>query len=155
MNKLKDIAGYLFWVILSMSAGLFGSQFKPGKWYETLEKPSFIPPDIVFPIVWPILYVMMGTAAWLIWKKKGWEEANGLLQLFIFHLILNGLWSYLFFGLHVINIALIEILLLFLLLGYLTYKFWIYNKTAGGLLIPYLLWIAFASVLNGSIVWLN
>lgn len=155
MNKKWSIAGLLFWIILSMSAGLFGSQFEPGAWYNAIEKPSFTPPDIVFPIVWPILYVMMGTAAWQIWKKAGWKHSKNLLILFVIHLILNGLWSYLFFGLHVIGTAFIEILLLLLLVVYLAYQFWSENKVAGGLLIPYLCWIAFASVLNGTIVWLN
>jgi len=155
MGKKWNIGGLIFWVLLSMSAGIFGSQFEPGAWYETISKPSFTPPNIVFPIVWPILYVMMGTAAWLIWKKGGWKEAKNLLSLFMVQLIFNGLWSYLFFGLHLISFSLIEILLLFFLLAYLTYKFWNQNKIAGGLLIPYLCWIAFATVLNGAIVWLN
>jgi len=155
MGLIKKYGVLAGWIALSLSAGVFGSQFEPGIWYDTIAKPSFTPPDIVFPIVWPILYIMMGTATWLLWKSYSSRKITSEIRLFFLQLLLNALWSYLFFGLHWVGIALAEILLLLALLILLTTKYWQKNRSAGMLMVPYTLWVAFASLLNGAIYWLN
>jgi translocator protein len=126
-------------------------------WYQTIEKPSFNPPREVFSPVWTVLYIMMGVAAGLVWSKidQQREMVRKALIFFWIQLALNALWSYLFFGLHNPLLALIEIVLLWLMIYETFIKFNKVNRIAGYLLIPYLLWVAFAAVLNGSIWWLN
>ena len=126
-------------------------------WYPTLVKPIFNPPNWVFAPVWSLLYVMMGVSGGLIWAKLETDEmaVKGAFKLFVGQLALNAFWSYLFFGLHNPLLALIEILLLWLLI-YETYtKFKVIDKVAGMLLLPYLAWVSFATLLNASIWWLN
>jgi tryptophan-rich sensory protein len=126
-------------------------------WYPTLIKPFFNPPNWVFAPVWIILYIMMGIAAGLVWNEINNQEKavkNALIFFFI-QLGLNALWSILFFVLKNILLALIGIILLWLLI-YETYRFFKpINQTAGKLLIPYLAWVSFATILNLSIFWLN
>ena len=126
-------------------------------WYPTLIKPSFNPPNWIFAPVWSLLYTMMGVAAGLVWNeidsKK--EIVKKALIVFAIQLILNALWSFLFFGLKNPLLAGIEIVVLWLLI-YETYiQFSKIDKIAGYLFIPYLAWVSFAALLNGSIWWLN
>ena len=126
-------------------------------WYPTLVKPSFNPPNWIFAPVWSLLYVMMGVAAGLVWNRieSDKEAVKKALIFFIIQLVLNALWSYLFFGLHNPLLAGIEIIILWLMI-YETYaKFVKINKTAAYLLLPYLAWVSFAMILNWSIWWLN
>ncbi|MBN2587169.1 MAG: tryptophan-rich sensory protein [Candidatus Fermentibacteraceae bacterium] len=140
------------WVLASLSAGFIGSRFPPGEWYETLEKPSFNPPGWIFGPVWTLLYILMGTAAWLVWKEQGFSPA---LILFIAQLALNALWSYLFFGANRPDLAFFEIVVLWVLILLTMIFFWKARTLAGALLVPYLLWVSFASVLNFSLWRLN
>lgn len=139
-------------VLASLSAGFIGSRFPPGEWYTGLEKPSFNPPSWVFGPVWTLLYILMGTAAWLIWKKGG---PAPLIYLFFFQLVLNALWSYLFFGANRPDLAFYEIILLWTAILVMMALFWRRSATAGALILPYLLWVSFASVLNHSLWKLN
>lgn len=125
-------------------------------WYPTLVKPSFNPPSWVFGPVWTMLYLMMGIAAFLVWRK-GLETAGvqGALSLFVVQLALNGLWSILFFGLQSPGWALAEIVVLWLAIVATLVAFWRLTAAAGWLLAPYLAWVSFAAVLNGSIWVLN
>ena len=126
-------------------------------WYPTLVKPIFNPPNWIFMPMWTLLYILMAVAAGLVWDKikEQNEVVKKALLFFIIQLTLNAIWSYLFFGLKNPLLALVEIALLWLMI-YETYlKFIKINKTAGYLLIPYMAWVAFASVLNASIWWLN
>lgn len=126
-------------------------------WYPHLKKPFFNPPNWVFAPVWTTLYILMGIAAGLIWNQFKENEKlvkKGLLYFFI-QLGLNALWSILFFGLHNIALAGLEIVLLLLMI-YETYVlFKSLNKIAGFLFIPYLVWVSFASILNWSYWWMN
>ena len=125
-------------------------------WYVTLNKPSFNPPNWIFAPVWTLLYIMMGVAAALVWEE-GWEKPavkNGLI-FFGIQLLLNSLWTVLFFGLKQANIAFAEILILWVVLLLTILKFLKIRKVAGYLLIPYILWVSFATVLNGAIWQLN
>lgn len=125
-------------------------------WYPTLNKPSFNPPNEIFAPVWSVLYVMMGVAAGMVWAK-GFHHiwVKTALYHFGFQLLFNALWSIVFFGLKQPLIALLIILTLLVLI-LLTYKwFKVVNKTAAYLLIPYLVWVCFATVLNFKIWELN
>jgi tryptophan-rich sensory protein len=133
-------------------AGIFGSIATTPSvktWYLTLVKPSFNPPSWIFAPVWTILFFLMGVALYLVWTKK-----NNLFWFWV-QLLLNIIWSFIFFGLHLPTIALYEIILLWFAILMTIMKFWSYNKNASLLLIPYLLWVTFASFLNFSITQLN
>lgn len=125
-------------------------------WYPTLTKPSFNPPSWVFGPVWTILYVMMGVAAFLVWRRGlGAEGVRLALGVFLLQLLLNGLWSLLFFGLRSPGLAFLDILGLWLAIGATVWLFWRVVPAAGLLLLPYWAWVSFATVLNGSIWSLN
>lgn len=157
MNKITRI---LTVVVTCLAIGYFSgivTRSSIATWYPTLIKPSFNPPNWIFAPVWSMLYVMMGVAAGLVWSKieSDKEAVKKALVVFAIQLALNALWSYLFFGLHNPLLAGLEIIILWLMI-YETYiQFAKINKIAGYLLIPYLLWVSFATVLNGSIWWLN
>lgn len=125
-------------------------------WYATINKPSFNPPNWIFGPVWTTLYIMMGVAAGLVWKA-GWErkDVKAALGIFGVQLALNGLWSLIFFAWESPMWALVEILVLLAFIILTIIRFKPINATAAYLLIPYLLWVSFATVLNASIWWLN
>lgn len=125
-------------------------------WYPTLTKPAFTPPSWVFGPVWTLLYITMGVAAFLVWRRG--LDAGGVraaLALFLVQLALNGLWSVLFFGSRAPGAALVEIVLLWISIAATTGLFWRVTPLAGALLLPYLAWVSFAAVLNGSLWALN
>ena len=157
MNKYVKI---LLFVVTCIAVGyLSGTATRSSvmTWFPTLVKPIFNPPAWVFAPVWSMLYIMMGIAAGLVWNRIDFEKeaVKRALLFFVIQLVLNALWSVLFFGLKNPLLALIEIVLLWLMI-YETYlKFIKIDKIAGYLFIPYLLWVCFATVLNASIWWLN
>ncbi|WP_396192502.1 TspO/MBR family protein [Flavobacterium sp.] len=126
-------------------------------WYPTIIKLVFNPPNWIFAPVWTILYVMIGVAGGMIWNKLETDQENvkKAFMFFIIQLGLNALWSYLFFGLHNPFLALIEIILLWLMIFETYNQFKKIDKIAAYLLLPYLVWVSFATILNFSIWWLN
>jgi len=125
-------------------------------WYPSLVRPSFAPPSWIFGPVWTALYLMMGLAAWLVWRKAGSTPAGRVaLGLFAVQLVLNGLWSVLFFGLRAPGPALIEIVVLWVGIAATLRAFWRLDAGAGWLLVPYLCWVTFATALNAGFWWLN
>lgn len=146
-------------VLICEGIGILGSIFTiPAitTWYQALNKPVFSPPNFVFGPVWTILYALMGISIFLILEKKiKIKERNNLIYLFSLQLLLNFLWSVIFFYFHFPLLAFLEILMLWGSILLLTIKFWKYSKSASILLIPYLLWVSFATILNASIVILN
>jgi tryptophan-rich sensory protein len=153
---MKNAAlGLIVWVVVSMAAGFVGSQFLPGEWYAALAKPSWNPPSSVFAPVWSTLYVLMGIAAWLVWRKVGFAGAPVALGLYLAQLVLNALWSYLFFGAQRPDLAFMEIIVLWLVILATTIAFWRISTPAGVLLLPYLGWVGFASALNWQLWRLN
>jgi len=154
-SSLSVIAGLVLWIAASMSAGAIGSRFMPGAWYAALIKPSWTPPGWVFGPVWTVLYIMMGVAAWLVWKEAGFYGARGPLTLFIIQLALNALWSYLFFGARSPMLAFFEIIVLWVAILLTLAGFWRIRPSAGALLIPYLAWVGFAAALNFRLWRLN
>jgi len=145
----------VLWVALALAAGGIGSRWLPGEWYAALDKPTWTPPDAVFAPVWTALYVLMGIAAWLVWLRCGLTGAPLALGFFVGQLVLNALWSYLFFGLQRPDLAFAEIVLLWGSILVTTLLFGSVRSLAGVLLLPYLLWVGYASALNFSIWRLN
>jgi tryptophan-rich sensory protein len=152
---VKNFLGLVFWIALSFSAGFIGSFFMPGEWYRTLEKPELTPPGWVFGPVWTLLYIMMGTAAWLVWKRGGFATDLLPLSVFILQLILNALWTWIFFGNQRIGLALVDIVLLDIAIAAALVLFWKRAPAAGILLVPYLAWTLFATYLNFGFWRLN
>jgi tryptophan-rich sensory protein len=155
MGILKSTLSLVGWLAVSFGTGWIGSQFRPDAWYESLAKPAWNPPNAVFGPVWSVLYALMGVAAWLVWRRAGFKEASAALGLFVVQLVLNGLWSYLFFGLHRVDLAFLEILVLWALILIVGVLFWREVWLAGALMLPYLVWVGIASVLNFALWRLN
>ena len=147
--------GLVLWLVGAMAAGWIGSRFMPGEWYAELAKPTWTPPSAVFGPVWTALYVLMGVAAWLVWRRVGFSGAPVALGLFLVQLVLNALWSYLFFGAHRPDLAFVDIIALWLVILATTIGFWRTQPAAGALLLPYLCWVGFASALNLQLWRLN
>ncbi|MGK7312267.1 MAG: TspO/MBR family protein [Candidatus Longimicrobiales bacterium M2_2A_002] len=125
------------------------------EWYMTLRKPTWNPPSWLFGPVWTTLYVAMAVAAWLVWKQAGFDGATAALSLFFVQLALNLAWSGIFFALRSPGWALVEIVALWVAIVVTTILFFRHSAWAGALMVPYLLWVSFASVLNAAIVRLN
>jgi tryptophan-rich sensory protein len=155
VDVARNISGLVAWVLLSLGAGLVGSQFLPGEWYAGLVKPSWNPPSWVFAPVWTTLYVLMGVAAWMVWHRRRKHAVARPLTLFVIQLAFNALWSYLFFGLHLMTVAAVEMVILLILIVMCTVQFWRVRPAAGMLLVPYILWVSFATVLTVTLVRLN
>lgn len=138
-----------------LGAGFYGSQYTPGQWYASLDKPSWNPPNSIFGPVWTVLYILMAVAVWLVWIQTDHPDRMRAITFFIVQLILNGLWSYLFFGLHRPGVAFLEIIILWGAILVSMVLFWRIRLLSGMLLVPYLLWVSFASVLNFTLWRLN
>jgi translocator protein len=123
-------------------------------WYPSIQKPSWNPPNWLFGPTWTLLYTMMGIAFAMVWQANHTNKKVAL-TFFIVQFILNMLWSFLFFNMHATGIAFAEILIMVLLILITIINFYKINKNAAYLLVPYLCWVAFASVLNGTIWMLN
>lgn len=157
--KIKNLKLLFVSIVLSQLAGIVGSvatSSSVSTWYVTLTKPEFNPPNWIFGPVWLTLYTLMGVALYLIWVK-GYQKnkIKHALQFFLLHLVFNTLWSLVFFGLQNLGLAFLVIVILWLMIAYLIKIFWRINKTAVYLLVPYILWVSFATLLNFSIRRLN
>ncbi|PLX20848.1 TspO protein [Candidatus Parcubacteria bacterium] len=154
----KYFLPFLF-ILISQFAGIVGSIFTSSKiptWYASINKPFFNPPGWLFGPVWIVLYAMMGYASYLIYLRRGENSlVNATLIVFFIHLALNALWSIIFFGLQNPMWAFFEIIILWIMIVLLVFLFYKIDRRAAYLLIPYLLWVSFASVLNFAIWKLN
>jgi len=141
---------------ICLSVGWFGGFATESglSWYAELQKPPLNPPDWIFAPVWTVLYILMAVAAWRIWNKD-YPGRNRLRFLFIVQLVLNGLWSFLFFQIRNPLMALADILFLWGSLSVLTASAWRADRPAGLFFTLYLGWVSFAVYLNAAIVWLN
>lgn len=128
-----------------------GAIFQPGQWYERLDKPSWTPPDWAFPVVWTILYVAIGTAGWLVWRKAGGTDHPAVV-FWLVQIVANGLWSYLFFGRRRPDIAFWDVGILWLSIAAFAVTAWPLSPVASLLFLPYLCWVTVAAALNLS-VW--
>ncbi len=157
--KLKNTLGLIIAVIIPQLVGYVGSVAMVDtlpRWYESLNQSSLTPPNYTFGIVWPILFLLMGIASFIVWRKGlGWPEVRLALFMYTGQLFLNGLWSWLFFGAQNPLAALFNILALWLAIAATTIAFSRISRTAAFLMLPYLLWVTFATYLNYQIVLLN
>jgi tryptophan-rich sensory protein len=156
---MKTVLGLIVAIVIPLAVGaVSGAATAEGvsTWYPTLVKPPFNPPAWIFGPVWTVLYIMMGVAVFVVWQR-GWgsDGVRAAVTAFAIQLALNALWSILFFGLRSPGLALIEIAVLWLAIAATVVLFWRVATVAGALMVPYLLWVSFATVLNASIWWLN
>jgi len=148
----KNALGLAGCLAVTFIAAWIGSRYMPGAWYASLVKPSWNPPNSIFGPVWSVLYVLMAVAAWLVWRKAGFSGAGLALTLFVVQLALNALWSFLFFGQHRPDLAFADIVVLWLAVLAVAVLFWRVDHVAGGLMVPYIAWVGFASYLN-FVLW--
>jgi tryptophan-rich sensory protein len=149
--------GLLLWIALCAAAGGIGAiaSADAPAFYAALVKPPWSPPPQVFGPVWTVLYLSMAVAAWLVWRERGWARARGALGLFVLQLVLNALWSWLFFAWHRGALALADIVVLAALIVATLIAFARIRRLAAWLLVPYLAWVSFATALNYSVWRLN
>jgi len=156
---MKTRLDLIAWVIICLAAGFIGSIFTMPAiptWYAGINKPPFNPPNWIFGPVWTTLFILMGISAWLIWEKRfSNKEVRSAIMIFSAQLVLNMLWSIIFFGFKSPLLAFADIIVLWLLILAAILSFYRISRPAAWLLIPYILWVSFASVLNLSIWLLN
>ena len=155
-TKRRDRLALFAFLIVTLAAGAIASLFtEPGvsEWYPSLAQPVFSPPAWIFAPVWTALYLLMGYAAWRVWRVSGLR--NIAMALYALQLALNFIWPVIFFGQHKIEAAFIEILILLAAILMTTIAFWRRERLAGLLLLPYLGWVGFAAALNEAVWRLN
>ncbi|ETZ20324.1 TspO/MBR family protein [Pedobacter sp. V48] len=156
--RFKPFA-FIINIAIPLAMGAIGAWFTSQyvkTWYVTLNKPSFNPPNWVFAPVWTTLFILMGIAAYLVWlKREQVQYFTRTVAIYLIQLVLNVMWSFLFFYAHEIGLALFEIIALLLVIIINAMVFYKIDKTAGLLFIPYILWVGFATILTYSIFSLN
>lgn len=156
---MKPVIKFITAIIVPLGVGAIGSYFTSeslSNWFTTLNKPSFNPPDWIFFPVWTTLYILMGIAFFLVWNSHTkLDKKYTACAYYWIQLVLNFLWSIIFFGLRNPGLALVDIVLLFIMIAGTIMSFRKVSKTAAWLLAPYILWVAFATVLNFQIWRLN
>lgn len=149
-TSILILLGFILFSALIASSGIV---FKPGTWYQGLAKPSWTPPNRAFPIVWSILYLLIAISGWLVWREAGFVIIP--FGIFLGQMILNFLWSMLFFGRRRPDLAFLDITLLGLAIAVNILAFWPYSRAASLLLMPYLAWVCVAAALNLKVWQLN
>ena len=148
----------LFCLLLPLMIGGFSGYLSASgvnDWYLTINKPSFNPPSWVFGPVWTTLYLVMGYSLYLVLKTEPSQTRTLVISLFAVQITLNFLWSLIFFRWHMLGLAFVEIVILWLCILLMALKMHQISSLAAWLQVPYLLWVGFASVLSGSLWWLN
>ena len=157
--NLRSIVRLVLCLMLCLAIGFVGAQFTAREiptWYASLAKPSWTPPPAVFPVVWTILYVLIAVSLWRLWERAPASRRGGVAVLLFFaQLVLNAIWTPVFFGLHATRSALAIIVVLLGLIAATIVAMRRIDRPAALLLVPYLLWVAYAATLNGGIVALN
>ena len=153
----RQSIGLLLWLLVSFAAAAIGAvaSAQAGAFYVQLARPGWAPPGWLFAPVWTVLYVLMGVAAWLVWRAHGFKEGRTALALFLVQLVANALWTWVFFVWRQGAIAFAEILLLWCLIVATAVSFRRLNALAAALLLPYLAWVTFACALTFSTWRLN
>lgn len=149
--------GLVAWIVVAFVPSATAVFVGTGPWYDSLERPAWTPPSWVFGPVWTLLYLLMGIAAWRVWAKHGFSHRRERLPLVLFlvHLIFNAAWTWLFFGLHMLTAAAVEIVILWVMIVVLVVLFWKRDRIAGALLLPYLLWVTYAVTLSVGFAVMN
>ncbi len=152
----KSIPSLVVFTILVAGAAVIGSMSNTDLWFRNLEKPPLNPPDWLFGPVWTTLYILIIIAAWLVWRTETYQKTKRLaIGFFGAQLLLNALWSWIFFTLHNPGLALVDIILLNVAIMGMIGWYGRINRTAAWLMVPYLLWVGFATYLNWAIWTLN
>jgi benzodiazapine receptor len=154
---MKSVVSLIVWLALSFAAAAVGAaaSVDAREFYSQLEQPTWSPPGWLFGPVWTILYAMMGVAAWLVWESRGRTNVKTALLLFIIQLVMNALWSWLFFQWRLGFWSSVEIVALWILIISTIAAFWQVKPLAAGLLVPYLAWVSFATALNITLWRMN
>jgi len=153
--SVVEIPSLLVFVLACAAAATPGIVFRPGAWYRALAKPSWCPPDWLFGPVWLVLYISLAVSGWLIWRRAGLDGAAPALSIYTVQLVLNSLWSTVFFGLRRPDLAFAEIVVLWSSVLATIAAFFPIDATAAYILIPYAAWVSFAVLLNFSVWRLN
>ena len=156
MVLTKKIISFLVFNLLTFLASVLGgyvTNLHKEPWYSTISKPSFNPPEWVFAPVWTVLYIGMSVAIWLIWVNP--KRVKKIIYIYFIHLLINGSWSIFFFGLHLILVSLIIIAIIIFFVIWLIKLYYPINKLSSFLMVPYLMWLSYAFVLNFYIFILN
>lgn len=150
LSTTKQAFGLLGWLVVAFAAAAIGgfASASAGEFYRDLVRPSWAPPGWLFGPVWSVLYLLMGVAAWLVWRARGFAGASSALLAFLVQLAANALWTWLFFVWRQGGLAFAEILVLWVLILVTIRLFWRVSALAGALLLPYLAWVSFASALT-------
>ena len=150
----KSLVALAGWILLAAAAGAVGgiASAGAGEFYAQLDRPGWAPPARLFGPVWSALYLLMGIAAWLVWRERHRGPVRPALTLFVVQLAFNALWAWLFFAWRLGGVAVAEILLLAALVAATTGAFWRARPLAGALLLPYLGWVLYAAALTWA-VW--
>ena len=154
-RNLLVLAAFLLAVYAVSALGALSTTPAIGGWYTTIQKPAWTPPSWLFGPVWTILYTMMAVAAWLVWRRHETTRCQGALSAFAVQLFLNALWSPIFFSLHRIDLAALDIIALWLAIVVTIVLFVRIRPLAGWLLVPYLIWCTYAGALNIALWRLN
>jgi len=157
-KESRNLVGLFAFIVICLIISGIGGAITASSvetWYQALEKPIFNPPDWVFAPVWTLLYISMGIAAWRIWRLRSFEATGKALGVFALQLGFNLAWSFLFFGLQRIDLALVEIVILLVAIIVNAIMFWRIDRLAGLMLMPYIAWVTYATVLNASLWLLN
>jgi tryptophan-rich sensory protein len=155
VTKLVPLAGFLLASFSAAAVGGAATATSIRTWYPTLIKPVWNPPNWVFGPVWTLLYCLMAIAAWRVWQTGDTQFARRTFRWFAAQLSLNLLWSVLFFGLRSPGLAFAEVVIFWAMLVVMLRGFWRADRIAAALWAPYVAWVSFATVLNGTIWWLN
>ena len=155
MNMKKLIPSLLLTLGVGALAGVITAGESSGEWYLNLAKPSYQLPSWLFSPVWTSLYILMGISFYKVWKKPLSRERNIAVTLFLVQLLLNFLWSILFFSLHSPGLALIDIVMMWIAILLTIFSSARLSKTAAWLLVPYIMWVSFATILNWDIWRMN
>jgi len=150
-KKSSSYWSLLLFILTVSGVSVSGMQFQPGEWYAHLIKPGWTPPNWIFPVAWSLLYLMIAVAGWIIFS----EFSPPLKTLWVAQLVLNGLWSWIFFGMHSTRLAFIDILGMFICIAVIVWLARKISRIVVWLMMPYLVWVGYASTLNAAIYFLN
>jgi benzodiazapine receptor len=151
VSALPDLSLVVF-IVLVVATASTGILFQPGAWYEGLSKPGWTPPNWLFGPVWSVLYLMIAVAGWLVWRIEG---AGLAMLLWLAQLVLNGMWSWLFFGRRRMDLAFVDVVALWLTIAGFILAAWPVSGMAALLFVPYLVWVTIAGALNRAVWRLN
>jgi translocator protein len=151
VSALPDLSLVVF-IVLVVATASTGILFQPGAWYEGLSKPGWTPPNWLFGPVWSVLYLMIAVAGWLVWRIDG---AGLAMLLWVAQLILNGMWSWLFFGRRRMDLAFVDVVALWLAIAGFILAAWPVSGMAALLFVPYLVWVSIAGALNRAVWRMN